>query len=211
VVSLGSTGIINQVMSGLFVVYSKALKTGEWVQVNDIEGEVLEVGLLAGKIRTVEGQEVTIPNSVLVSTATKNYTRLGYPDGTIISSTVSIGYDGPWRQVHALLLLAADRTSNVRKQPKPYVLQRQLSDFYVAYTLIAHIENEKLRIETLSNLNASIQDAFNESGVQIMSPHFMMQPERSVVIPPSKWHGSTPIPGFDVGSFRNISTSENEG
>ena len=78
-ISLGSTGIINQVMSGLFVVYSRALKPGEWVQVNDIEGEVFEVGLLAGKIRTVEGQEVTIPNSVLVGTATKNYTRLAIP------------------------------------------------------------------------------------------------------------------------------------
>ncbi len=54
-ISLGSTGIINQVMSGLFVVYSKALKPGEWVLVNDVEGEVLEVGLLAGKIRSPRG------------------------------------------------------------------------------------------------------------------------------------------------------------
>ncbi len=103
VISLGSTGIINQIMSGLFVVYSKALKTGEWVKVNDIEGEVLDVGLLAAKIRTIEGQEVTIPHSVLVSTSTRNYTRLGQSDGTSLSSTVTIGYDAPWRQVHALL------------------------------------------------------------------------------------------------------------
>ena len=100
-ISLGSTGIINQVMSGLFVVYSKALRPGEWVLVNDVEGEVLEVGLLAGKVRTVDGQEVTIPNSVLVGTATKNHTRLGYPDGMIISCAVTIGYDAPcggrWR------------------------------------------------------------------------------------------------------------------
>ena len=146
-ISLGSTGIINQVMSGLFVVYSRALKPGEWVQVNDVEGEVLEVGLLAGKIRTVEGQEITMPNSVLVGTATKNYTRLGYPDGMIVSCTVTIGYDAPWRQVEGLLLLAADRTPSVRKQPGPYVLQRQLSDFYVAYTLIARITDAKRRIE----------------------------------------------------------------
>jgi small-conductance mechanosensitive channel len=89
----------------------------------------------------------------------------------IVSSTISIGYDAAWRQVHALLLLAAERTPNVRTQPKPYVLQRELSDLYVAYTLIARIENEKLRIEHSPNLNASIQGAFNESGVQIMSPH----------------------------------------
>lgn len=188
VVSLGSTGIINQIMSGLFVVYSKALKTGEWVRVNDTEGEVLEVGLLAAKIRTIEGQEVTIPNTVLVSTLTTNYTRLGHPDGMIISSTVTIGYDVPWRQVYALLLRAAACTPGVRKQPEPYVLQRQLSDFYVEYTLIARIDDEKRRIEILSDLHSQIQDAFNEFGVQIMSPHYMVQPEGAVVVPPSKWH-----------------------
>ena len=192
-ISLGSTGIINQVMSGLFVVYSRALKPGEWVQVNDVEGEVLEVGLLAGKIRTVEGQEVTIPNSVLVSTSTKNHTRLGYPDGMIVSCTVTIGYDAPWRQVQGLLLLAADRTPEVRKQPAPNVLQRELSDFYVAYTLIARITDAKRRMEILSDLHAHVQDAFNEFGVQIMSPHFMMQPQGAVIVPPSKWHASPAV------------------
>jgi small-conductance mechanosensitive channel len=197
VISLGSTGIINQVISGLFVVYSKALKTGEWVRVNEVEGEVLEIGPLAAKIRTIEGQEVTIPNSVLVGTLTTNYTRLGYPDGMIASTTVTIGYDAPWRQVHALLLLAAERTTNIRKQPEPYVLQRQLSDFYPEYTLIVRLGDQKLRIETLSNLHSNIQDAFNEFGVQIMSPHYMVQPERGVVIPRSKWHQSPSAPGPD--------------
>ena len=190
VISLGSTGIVNQIMSGLFVVYSKALKTGEWVKVNDTEGEVLDVGLLAAKIRTIEGQEVTIPNSVLVGTSTTNYTRLGFPDGMIISSTVTIGYDAPWRQVQALLLRAADRARNVRKVPEPYVLQRALSDFYVEYTLIARLEDEKRRIDSLSELYSQIQDAFNEFGVQIMSPHFMAQPDGSVLVPQSKWHAA---------------------
>jgi small-conductance mechanosensitive channel len=196
-VSLGSTGIINQVMSGLFVVYSRALKPGEWVQVNDVEGEVLQVGLLAGKIRTVEGQEVTMPNSVLVGTATKNHTRLGYPDGMIVSCTVTIGYDAAWRQVEGLLLLAADRTPDVRKEPGPYVLQRELSDFYVAYTLIARITDAKRRMEILSDLHAHVQDAFNEFGVQIMSPHFMMQPQGAVVVPPSKWHAPPAVTNLD--------------
>jgi small-conductance mechanosensitive channel len=188
VVSLGSTGIINQIMSGLFVVYSRALKTGEWVKVNDTEGEVLDVGLLAAKIRTIEGQEVTIPNSVLVGTSTTNFTRLGHPEGMIASVTVTIGYDAPWRQVQAMLLRAADRTPNVRKHPAPYILQRQLSDFYVEYTLIVRLEDDKRRIETISDLIAQIQDAFNEFGVQIMSPHYMVQPDNSVVVPPAKWH-----------------------
>lgn len=189
-ISLGSTGIINQVMSGLFVVYSRALKPGEWVLVNDIEGEVLNVGLLAGKVRSPEGQEITIPNSVLVSTSTKNFSRLGYPDGMCISAHVGIGYDAPWRQVEALLIMAADRTPNIRKEPKPYVRQRQLTDFCVDYLLVAHISEEKRRLETLSNLHSQIQDAFNEYGVQIMSPHYMTQPDGAVVVAASKWHSA---------------------
>lgn len=196
VISLGSTGIINQIMSGLFVVYSRALKTGEWVKINETEGKVLDVGLLAAKVRTIEGQEVTIPNSLLVGTSTRNYTRLGHSDGMSISSTVTIGYDAPWRQVHALLELAADRTPNISKMPKPFVVQKQLSDFYVEYTLIARLEDERLRIQTVSNLNSAIQDAFNEFGVQIMSPHYMIQPNASIIVPHEKWDAkpSQPLP-----------------
>ncbi len=196
VISLGSTGIINQIMSGLFVVYSKALKTGEWVKVNETEGKVLDVGLLAAKIRTIEGQEVTIPHSVLVGTSTRNYTRLGHPEGMSVSSTLTIGYDAPWRQVHALLELAADRTPNISKASKPSVVQKQLSDFYVEYTLIAQLDDERLRIQTISNLNSAIQDAFNEFGVQIMSPHYMIQPNGSVIVPREKWDAkpSPPLP-----------------
>jgi hypothetical protein len=58
----------------------------------------------------------------------------------------------------------------------------------VAYTLIARITDAKRRIEILSELHAHVQDAFNEFGVQIMSPHFMMQPQGAVGVPPSKWH-----------------------
>jgi small-conductance mechanosensitive channel len=195
VVSLGSTGIINQIMSGLFVVYSKALKSGDWVVVNDKEGQVLEVGLLAVKIRTIEEQEVTIPNSVIVNTTTTNFTRLGKLDGSVASLTVTIGYDAPWRQVHALLLLATERTANVRKDPAPYVVQRALSDFYVEYTLILHLEGERLRVQTLSHLHANIIDAFNEFGVQIMSPHFMMQPQQNVVVDRSNWFTAPAKPG----------------
>jgi small-conductance mechanosensitive channel len=180
------------------------------VRINETEGEVLEIGPLAAKIRTIEGQEVTIPNSVLVGTLTTNYTRLGYPDGMIASTTVTIGYDAPWRQVHALLLLAAERTTNIRKQPEPYVLQRQLSDFYPEYTLIVRLGEQKMRIETLSNLHSNIQDAFNEFGVQIMSPHYMVQPERSVVIPRSKWHQSPSAPGLDSATAEKPKRTQSE-
>lgn len=201
VVSLGSTGIINQIMSGMFVVYSRALKTGEWVKVDDKEGEVLEVGLLAVKVRTLEQQEVTLPNSVIVNTKTTNFTRVGNYGGSVANVTLSIGYDVAWRQVHALLLLAARRTSNIRQSPEPpYVAQRAFSDFYVQYTLILHLEHERQRVETLSALHANILDAFNEYGVQIMSPHFMMQPHEAVTVPRTQWFAAPATPEHQEGA-----------
>jgi small-conductance mechanosensitive channel len=187
-VSLGSAGLINQIMSGLVVIYSRALKTDEFVRIGDDEGLVSEVGMLSTKIVTWKNEEITIPNAVLVGTKTVNYTRLADGNGDVVSTAVKIGYDTPWRQVHAMLLLAAERTAGVRKDPRPRVIQGALSDFYVEYQLAMNINKPEERVLVLSELHAQIQDAFNEFGVQIMSPHFQSQPEGKVVVPQSQWH-----------------------
>ena len=142
---LGSTGLINQIINGLFVVYSKSVKPGDYVRIGDVEGEVINVGSLATKLRTPRQEEVTLPHSVLVGTATTNYSRLAGEEGMVITVSVTIGYDVPWRQVHALLLLGASRTPGIRQEPPPRVLQRELSDFYVQYHLLAHLEEGKSR------------------------------------------------------------------
>lgn len=187
-ITLGSTGIINQVISGLFVVYSKSVRVGDYVRIGDTEGEVLDVGPLATKLRTPKQEEITIPHSVLVGMATTNYSRLARDNGMAITTSVTIGYDIPWRQVHALLQLAAARTPGLRRDPPSRVIQRSLSDFYVEYMLLAHLEHDERRAAVLSELHAQIQDAFNEFEVQIMSPHFEAQPEKPVLVPEHKWH-----------------------
>jgi small-conductance mechanosensitive channel len=189
-VTLGSTGLINQVISGLFVVYSRSVRPEDYVRVGDIEGEVIDVGFLATKLRTPRQEEITIPHSVLVGTATTNYSRLAGDNGMVVTTSVTIGYNVPWRQVHALLLLGASRTHGVRRDPPPRVLQRELSDVYVQYVLLAHLEIAQNRAAVLSDLHAQIQDAFNEFGIQIMSPHFESQPEKPVFVPKSAWHAA---------------------
>jgi small-conductance mechanosensitive channel len=186
-VSLGSAGLINQMMCGLVVIYSRALKPGEYVLVGDNEGLVSEVGMLSTKIVTWKREEITIPNAVVVGTKTVNYSRLAAGNGDVVSTAVTIGYDTPWRQVHAMLLLAAERTTGVRKDPRPRVLQKALADFYVDYQLVANLERPEERVPVLSELHAQIQDAFNEFGVQIMSPHFQSQPSDRVFVPKSQW------------------------
>jgi small-conductance mechanosensitive channel len=86
-----------------------------------------------------------------------------------------------------MLVSAAEKTPGLRREPKPFVRQRNLSDFYVEYEINAHMEDPHDRINAVSALNANIQDAFNEHGVQIMSPHFVLQPDKAVVVPKDKW------------------------
>jgi small-conductance mechanosensitive channel len=195
-ISLGSSGLVNQLMSGLVVVYSRALRPGEIVRIGDLFGSVREVRLLSTKL-VAKGEEITIPNAVLVGTTVTNYSRLGGEDGPIIATGVTIGYDAPWRQVHAILELAAGRTPGVRKQPPPQVLQRSLSDFYVAYELRGHLEQGASYAQVLSELHKQIQDTFNEFGVQIMSPAFESQPDRAVVVPKSRWFEAPAVPPRD--------------
>ena len=128
-VSLGSAGLVNQVMSGLVVVYSRALRIGEFVQVGDDVGIVTEIGMLSTKILTRKREEITIPNAVMVGTKTVNYSRHAGADGGAVGTTVTIGYDAPWRLVHEMLLNAAAQTAGVRKNPPPRVLQNRWQTF----------------------------------------------------------------------------------
>ena len=193
-ISLGSAGLVNQVMSGLVLVYARALRPGELVRAGEVVGVVSELTMLSTKIVTARREEVTIPNAVLTGTMITNYSRLAGDDGALLSTAVTIGYDAPWRQVHALLLLAAERTPGLRAQPRPSVFQRTLGDFYVEYELRAHLDRPEIRFQVLSDLHAQIQDAFNEFGVQIMSPHFEAQPGSAVVAPPAVWYTAPAAP-----------------
>jgi small-conductance mechanosensitive channel len=186
-VSLGSSGLVNQVMSGFTVTYSRALRHGDYVRVGEVEGTVTHIGTLSTKIETPRREEVTIPNAVLVSQTVTNYSRNADTMGVYTPTSITIGYDVPWRQVEALLLLAADRTEGVRREPAPAVLQVGLEDFYVRYTLLVALEQPHRRGPILATLHANIQDAFNEHGVQIMSPNYEADPETRKIVPRDQW------------------------
>nr|MBL8412396.1 mechanosensitive ion channel [Dechloromonas sp.] len=185
--TLGSAGLVTQMMSGLVLIYARALKVGDFVSIGEVMGVVKEMGMLSTKIINMRNEEITIPNAVLVGNPIKNFTSAGGERGALVSTKVTIGYDAPWRQVHAMLVSAAQRTSGLRREPTPYVLQRALQDFYVEYELFAYVDRPLDRILILSELHANIQDEFNTHGVQIMSPHFVLQPRNNVVVPREQW------------------------
>jgi small-conductance mechanosensitive channel len=114
------------------------------------------------------------------------------------ATSVTIGYDVPWRQVEALMLLAAERTPGLRQDPKPAVLQTALLDAAVQYTMLVALEQPERRTRVLDKLHANIQDAFNEYGVQIMSPQYEADPEAPKFVPPSRWYAAPASPPTDA-------------
>jgi small-conductance mechanosensitive channel len=192
--TLGSSGLVNQIMSGFMVTYSRALRVGDYVRVGDVEGTVTHLGVLSTKLKTLQNEDVTIPNAVVASQTATDYSRLADEEGVFTATSVTIGYDAPWRQVHALLLQAAERTSGLRSKPAPRVYQTALEDFYVRYTLWVCLKRQEARLVTLDALHANIQDVFNEYGVQIMSPNYVFDPKAPKVVPKTDWFAAPARP-----------------
>jgi small-conductance mechanosensitive channel len=188
-VSLGASSVVGQTASGLILTYSHAFKPGEYVRIGDSEGTLTGVGMFATRIETGLGVQVVLPNSYVLANTTKNYSRAFPGTGFVMDTAVTIGYATPWRQVHAMLKEAARRTPGIAVDPVPFVAQTALSDFYVEYRLVCYAQPEqpRKRAALLSELHASVQDVFNEHGVQIMSPHYMADPPEAQVVPKAKW------------------------
>ncbi|PND39819.1 mechanosensitive ion channel protein MscS [Paucibacter aquatile] len=195
-ISLGASSIVGQGASGLILMFSRTIRVGEYVRVQEHEGTITELGMFTTRIRTGLGEELTLPNSLVMGSVTKNYSRAVQGVGYVVDTTVTIGYDTPWRQVEAMLLEAARRTPGVLELPPARVFQTALSDFYPEYRLVCQAapSQPRPRAEVLSQLHANIQDVFNEYGVQIMSPHYLGDPASPKFVPRSAWFSAPARP-----------------
>jgi small-conductance mechanosensitive channel len=189
-VSIGASGVVGQIASGVILVYTRALLLGEYVRIHECEGTVTEIGLFVTRLRTGMGAEIALPNALVLGNVTRNFSRASGGDGLVLDTTVSIGYDTPWRQVHAMLLEAAASVPHVAQTPAPRVLQTSLADAYVVYRLVVHVNAERpaARAQVSSDLHAAIQDLFNRYGVQIMSPNYLADPAQPKIVPEAQWY-----------------------
>jgi small-conductance mechanosensitive channel len=187
--SLGASNMVGQGASGLILIYGRVFKPGEFVRIGEFEGTVMELGMFATRIRTGLGEELTIANSVVLSSTSKNYSRTVKGNGYVLDTEVTIGYDTPWRQVHAMLEEAAQRTEGILSDPAPRVFQTALSDWYPQYRLVCQAipATPEPRAMIMSALHANIQDVFNEYDVQIMSPQYFADPASPKVVPRDQW------------------------
>ncbi|MDC4223554.1 MAG: mechanosensitive ion channel family protein [Candidatus Manganitrophus sp.] len=201
-VSLGSTSLISSLIAGYTMIYRRAYKVGDFIQVNDFTGEVTETPLIVTHLRTIKNEEVVVPNSVMVNTDILNYSTHARSRGVILHTTVGIGYETPWRQVEAILLRAAGRTPGLRKEPSPFVLIKTLGDFCVTYEINVYCDNPLKMDRLYSELHRNILDQFNEYGVQIMTPAYESDSESPKVVPKERWYSAPARPPQMSGADR---------
>jgi small-conductance mechanosensitive channel len=170
--SLGSTSLVSNIISGIVLTYTRGLRIGDRVKIGDTVGDVVDRNLLVTRVRTIKNVIITIPNGMVLNNHIINYSSSVSERGLILNTTITIGYDVPWRQVHELLISAASATPGVLKEPKPFILQTSLDDYYVSYELNAYTKDPTWMAKTYSGLHQNIQDKFNEAQIEIMSPSY---------------------------------------
>ncbi len=197
--SLGSSSAIANMIAGLVITYMRPFKIGDRIKIGEVSGDVVEKTLLVTRIKTIKNEVITIPNSSVLSGNTTNYSSEASNHGLIIHTNVTIGYDVPWRVMHQALIDAALRTELILDDPKPFVLQTSLDDFYVSYQINAYISEVSKQALIYSNLHQNIQDVCNEKGIEILSPHYRAARDgNTIAIPKDYLPKDYKSPGFNV-------------
>jgi small-conductance mechanosensitive channel len=188
VFSLGSSSAIANIVAGYMMTYRRAFKVGDRIRVGDTIGDVTQVRLQVTHLRSPKNEEIVISNAELLAAEVRNYSSLSRSTGLILHTEVGIGYETPWRQVEAMLIMAAERTAGVSLEPRPFVLEKRLGDFAITYELNAYTSNVARMNHIYAELHRHILDVFNEYNVQIMTPAYEGDPAEPKVVARSEWH-----------------------
>ena len=183
ILSFGSTSVVSNLLSGLFVIYRRGINIGDWIEIKGQTGVVESITLLETQLRSSKNELISIPNTQLLGSELVNYTRQGDTKGILLHTSVGIGYEEPQRKIEMMLLEAAKRTDGLKTNPPPFVLRQELADYAVVYEVNAHAESVNSLPKLKSTLHGNILDVFNENRVQIMTPSYEADPETPKIAP----------------------------
>src|SRR5262249_974477 len=198
-ISFGSSSAIANLIAGVVLLYSRAFRIGDWVRVGGAEGKVITRTLLVTRLRTVKNVEISVPSSVMLTNAIENFTEKARSGTLILHTTVTIGYNAPWRTAHELLIAAARDSMHVLQEPAPFVLQTSLNDYHVSYQINAYTDAPDLQPWIYGDLHRNIQERFNAAGVEILSPMYnALRDGNTVTIPEAQRPADYRAPSFRV-------------
>lgn len=174
-VSLGSSGAVANTVAGVILTYTRAFRIGDRVQITDTTGDIVGKTLFVTRVRTIKNVVITIPNATVLNSHVINFSAAESDNESsplILHTTITLGYDLPWRKVHEVLIRSALTTQYILPEPAPFVLQKSLDDFYVSYELNACTKQPGRMALIYSELHQNIQDNCIMAGIEILSPHY---------------------------------------
>ena len=205
--SLGSTSAITNVIGGIILIYTRAFRIGDHIQVGDVIGDIIEKNFLVVRICTPANEIITIPNSSLLSNNVINFSISAreLDKYLVLQTTITLGYDLPWRKTHSTLIEAALRTEHILNEPAPFVLQTSLDNSYISYQLNAFTNQPNLMVFIYSELHQNIQDKCNELGIEILSPIYTsLRDGNATTVPESYLPSDYVAPVFRVESSGDL-------
>lgn len=205
--TLGGASAIANLVGGFIIIYTRAFQVGDRVQIAEVKGDILEKTILSTRIRTAKNEIITIPNANLITSNIKNFTTAlrDINEPLILHTTVTLGYDVPWRQVHQVLIESAHSSPSILEEPAPFVLQTALGDFSVSYELNAYTNNPSIMPQIYSQLHQNIQDKCNEAGIEILSPQYSaLRDGNQHTIPEDYLPQNYTAPGFRVNPLDQL-------
>lgn len=211
--SLGSSAAVANIVAGVILIYTRAFRVGDRIKINDAIGEIVEKSLFVTRIRTIKNVVITIPNGTVLTSQIINYSALAEDPNyyLILHTTVTLGYDLPWRKIHQVLIDAALATSYILTEPVPFILQTSLDDFYVSYEINAYTNQPALMARIYSELHQNIQDKCNEADIEILSPHYSaIRDGNQITIPENYLPKNYKAPGFRLSPLDHLLNLSNE-
>jgi small conductance mechanosensitive channel len=163
-IALSSSTIMGNAMAGIMLKTVRSFRAGDFVKVGEHMGRVTERGLFHTEIQTPDRDLVTLPNMYLANSPV----TVARSSGTVISATVSLGYDVSQAKIKKLLQEAAGSIG----LEEPFVQVLELGDFSVTYRAACLLTETKRLLTYKSRLRSSIIDTLHDGGVEIVSPHF---------------------------------------
>ncbi|MDF5725455.1 MAG: mechanosensitive ion channel family protein, partial [Rhizonema sp. PD37] len=210
--SLGSSAAVANIIAGIILIYTRAFRLGDRIKINDAIGDIIEKSLFVTQIRTTKNVVITIPNGTVLTSKILNYSALAEDPNhyLILHTTVTLGYDLPWRKVHQVLINAALSTPHILAEPVPFILQTSLGDFYVSYEINAYTNQPTLMARIYSELHQNIQDKCNEADIEILSPHYSaIRDGNQIAIPENYLTKDYKAPGFRISPLEYPSNPPN--
>ena len=172
-ISLGSSSAISNAIAGIVISYMRPFQVGDWIKSGEIIGAVIEKNALVTRLKTINNEDITIPNSAILSGATMNFTSIGKEIGLALNVQVKVRYDYSDNLVEELLIEAALTTNGISPKPHPYIFQISLSELNAVYELNAYTFHPENMYFIKSDLTKNIQSTFRQANIEIFSTQYV--------------------------------------